>query len=253
MVIFLCRDSLEGVLCGVYDAWMSRLGHKNVKLEIDGEYNMELFAEYRKAEVTEEKTMKVIRAVRSRISEYAYSWVYRASLSFEPGKADFIYRFLIYGFHLGGNVTECLQIPAVHEIFRLNRAVAGEAHLLTEFLRFSELQNHVLFSEIGPKNQVTPLLMPHFADRLRMEQFIIYDKSHQQAGIHTSGTEWYLISGEEAAGLEQLAGKTDSSEYAVLWRAFYNSIGIKERENYVCQRTHLPLRFRPFMTEFQKT
>ena len=34
MTIFQCRDSLEGILCGVYDAWMSRLGHENAALPI---------------------------------------------------------------------------------------------------------------------------------------------------------------------------------------------------------------------------
>lgn len=252
MVIFLCRDSLEGILCGVYDAWMSRLGHSNVKLLLDTEYNFELFSEYREAAITEEKTEKVIRSIRSKISEDAYRFVYRAALSEEAGKADLIYRFLIYGFHLGRPVLDALQIPSVHEIFRLNRAVANEAHLLTEFLRFSQLPEGVLFGVIGPKNDVTSLLMPHFSDRLRGERFIIYDEKRKKAGVHREGERWYLLEGEEAKALDALIGRTDAGEYAKLWKTFFHSISIKERENYVCQRGHLPLRFRTYMTEFQK-
>ena len=48
-----------------------------------------------------------------------------------------------------------------------------------------------------------------------------------------------------------MAGKTDAGEYEALWKAFFHSISIRERENYVCQRSHLPLRYRPYMTEFQ--
>lgn len=251
MVIFLCENSPEGILCGVYDAWMSRLGHKNVKLELDGEYNYELFSEYRHAEIAEEKLRKVILSIRRKISEDAYRYVYRAALSGEPGKADAIYRFLIYGFHLGGKVLDCIQLPEVHEIFRFNRAVANEAHLLTEFMRFSQLPENVLFGVIGPKNDVTALLMPHFSDRLRGERFIIYDEKRQKAGIHTEGTSWYMLEGEAAAALGRLAGQTDAGEYAALWRTFFHSIAIRERENYVCQRGHLPLRFRAYMTEFQ--
>lgn len=251
MVIFLCADSPEGIFCGVYDAWMSRLGHKNVKLELEGAYNYELFAEYRQAEITEEKVRKVVRSIRQKISEDAYRFVYRAALSGEPGKADVIYRFLIYGFYLGRPVLDSIQIPEVHEIFRLNRAVANEAHLLTEFMRFSQLPERVLFGVIGPKNDVTALLMPHFSDRLRGERFIICDEKRKKAGIHTEGTNWYLLEGEEAASLGQLAGRTDAGEYAQLWKVFFQSISIKERENYVCQRNHLPLRFRAYMTEFQ--
>ena len=253
MVIFLCRDSLEGILCGVYDAWMSRLGHDNVKLQLDSEYNYEMFAEYRKAEITEAKTEKVIRSIRSKISEDAYRYVYRAALSEEKGKADLIYRFLIYGFHLGKPVLDTLKLPPVHEIFRLNRAVANEAHLLIEFLRFSQLPEGVLFGVIGPKNDVTSLLMPHFADRLRGERFIIYDEKRKKAGVHREGVRWYLLEGEEAKALDSLVGMTDEGAYASLWKAFFYSVSIRERENYVCQRGHLPLRFRSYMTEFQGT
>ena len=31
----------------------------------------------------------------------------------------------------------------------------------------------------------------------------------------------------------------------------FHQIGIKERENPACQRMHLPLRYRKYMTEFQ--
>lgn len=56
---------------------------------------MELFAKYRDVQVTEEKVDKVIQAVVQKISREAYGMVYRASLSYEPEKADIIYRFLI--------------------------------------------------------------------------------------------------------------------------------------------------------------
>ena len=67
MVVFVCEDSFEGILCGVYDAWTSRLGHKNVKLAVDGQYNLEMFADYREAAVSEEKAQKVAQAVRTKI------------------------------------------------------------------------------------------------------------------------------------------------------------------------------------------
>ena len=34
MVVFVCEDSPEGIFTGVYDAWNSRLGHENVRLEV---------------------------------------------------------------------------------------------------------------------------------------------------------------------------------------------------------------------------
>ena len=46
MTIYLCVPDFEGILCGVYDAWMSRKGHDNVRLELKGTYHeLELFSE----------------------------------------------------------------------------------------------------------------------------------------------------------------------------------------------------------------
>ena len=36
MTIFVCKESVDDIFCGIYDAWMSRLGHKNVRLELTG-------------------------------------------------------------------------------------------------------------------------------------------------------------------------------------------------------------------------
>ena len=254
MVVFVCENTPEGIFTGVYDAWSSRLGHANVRLEVQGEYNYSLFSEYREVKTDRIKAQKVVRSVRRSLSELAYSWIYRTTLSEREDRADAIYRFLVCGFSAGAagrQITENLQIPAVQAVFQINRAVANEAHLQTEFLRFAEYSDRVLFSEIGPKNRVTALLMPYFADRLLSEPFIIYDKNHQEAGVWTGKGKWYMMRGNEAKPLQFLSGKTDQSKYAALWSAFFDQIGIKERENPICQRTHLPFRYRKYMTEFQ--
>ena len=53
-VVFQCEDSTDGIFTGIYDAWDSRVGHRNVKLEAGREYDMELFSEYRRVEATVE-------------------------------------------------------------------------------------------------------------------------------------------------------------------------------------------------------
>ena len=103
---------------------------------------------------------------------------------------------------------------------------------MKEFLRFSELENKVLFSRIGPKNYVLPMLALHFSDRLRPERFIIYDEIREKAVIYTPNTGWYILSGEEGKRLEKLSEKSDRKEYETLWKIFFDSVAIKERENY---------------------
>ena len=116
MVVFVCEDSPEGIFTGVYDAWSSRLGHENVRLEVQGEYNYSLFSEYREVAVDQLKAQKVVRSVRRSLSELAYSWIYRTALSERDDRAEAVYRFLVCGFGAGAagrRITDNLQIPAV--------------------------------------------------------------------------------------------------------------------------------------------
>ena len=251
MVIFTCEDSLEGILCGVYDAWMSRLGHANVRLELQERGNLRMFSEYRQTAKEDWKTEKVIDTIRRKAGQEVYEQVFHASLSREEEKADRIYRFLICALHLGPAVTDMLQIPAVYELFRMNRNVTREAMHLIEFIRFSQLREGALFGVVGPENDVILLMAPHFADRLNAENWIIYDEKRNTAVVHPAGGECALVRLPDEKWRERLTESGDQEEFERLWKTFHTHIAIRERTNRACQMTHLPLRFRPYMTEFQ--
>lgn len=252
MTVYICEDSLDGILCGVYDAWMSWKGHAQVKLQLDGWFEQELFTEYLTVPREMEKAEKVVKSIRQKISEEAYEKVYVASLSQDPDRADKIYRFLIYGFHFGKKVVDMLQIPAVFQLFQMCRNVYNENHLLIEFIRFSQITDrNLMFSRIAPKNRVLSLLAPHFSDRFPGERWIIYDENRQEAAVYLPGRGWAILQPDPAMRREIDNWQTDSREYEDLWKIFHGTIAIKERFNPKCQRNHLPLRFRGYMTEFQ--
>lgn len=251
MTVYLCQDNYENIMCAVYDAWMSRKGHDHVRLELVGSENLELFCQYQDVETDKEKVEKVTTAICKKICQEAYQWIFEASLSQDIGKADKIYRFLIYGFHYGREVLKMLQIPAVYDIFQLCRNIRNEQHQLMQFVRFSQMEGGILVGRIGPKNDVLVLLAPHFADRLGGENWILYDEKRKKAVIHKADDIWMIIHADTAVWQEKLRQKTDEEEYQSLWKAFRESISIKERYNPVCQRNHMPLRYRPYMTEFQ--
>lgn len=257
MTIYLCDSDFEGILCGVYDAWMSRRGHENVRLELKEAYReLEFFCEYVEVETAKEKSEKVVRSVCTRLSQEVYKKIYVAALSQEDDRADKIYRFLVQAFRVGPGILDQLQIPESCEIFQMCRNVYNENHLLVEFLRFSQAAGGILVARIGPKNDVMTLLAPHFADRLPEENWIIYDENREKAAVHPRGRNWIIVNhpmeAQDGNGIWQLCleQETDEREYEDLWIAFFHTIAIRERKNPVCQRNHLPLRFRPYMTEF---
>lgn len=250
MTIYECEDSFEGILCGVYDAWMSRRGHENVRLALKGIQDMELFCTYEAVTPDPLKAEKVISSICKKLSEEVYERVYLAFLSHHPERADRIYRFLVDAFRYGNPVLQMLHRPSVFHLFELCRFVEHESHQLTGFLRFSRTEQGILISRIGPKSDVLSLLAVHFADRLPSENWIIYDENRKRAAVHPADQAWFILQEDKENRMEKLAWKTDEEEYAALWKIFHQTIAIPERTNRTCQMGHLPLRYRPYMTEF---
>ena len=122
--------------------------------------------------------------------------------------------------------------------------------MFREFIRFRELENGVLLSEITPKGRVLTCIADHFTNRFPLENWMVYDKTHKEFLVHRAKADWVLVQGEELD--HEAAGRISASEseYARMWKGFCSSIAIKERENPDCQRNHLPIHFRQDMTEF---
>ena len=146
---------------------------------------------------------------------------------------------------------EHLGNPYVRRVFELARAVGNETHHLFGFTRFEETENGILFAQIHPKNQVLPMLMPHFADRFPCENFVIRDRGRNLYGIHPAGKDWFLASIENGPDRSQLKLSEEELQMQELFRYFTDKIMIEERENRKLQRQLLPLRFRTDMTEFR--
>lgn len=253
--IYLCDNTIDGIFTGIFEAWSSKLGHSNVKLEEKSEgskySNIELFAEYVAVDTDPLLAQKVARSIRQKISEEAYEMCCRVALSDYAGKADLIYRFLILGFAVGRSITEHLNHEIVNMMFKVNKNVSNETHHLLGFIRFSEQESGLLTSIIHPKNNVLSLVMPHFADRLPTERFLIYDANRKQAALHVPNTPWIIADVPELDVDRVREVSKYEDQYRDLWISFFNHIAIKERINPRLQRNNLPLRFREDITEFQ--
>ena len=101
MHIFLCEDSIDGIFTGIYDAWASRYGHKNIKLCINDTITYELFSEYITVTPDSEKSKKVGRTIIARLGMEVYQDILQAVLTHDdkkkneyPDKADLPYTLI---------------------------------------------------------------------------------------------------------------------------------------------------------------
>lgn len=248
----ICEDSLEGIFTAVYDAYALREGHEHMHVQVGEEENYRLFAVYMHSSPDSVKTDKVARTLQNRLGEEVYAAVCRAAASYDKQKGDAVYRTIVEGITAGSGrrTMENLRNPYVRKAFELARRTANEVHHELEFIRFQETQQGVLYAKIGPENNVMPFVMPHFADRLATEDFMVHDEKRRLFGVHPAGREWFLVSDVEDFAPDSLIWSADEDRYRDLFTLFHKTIAITERKNLRLQQQMLPLRFQEYMVEF---
>ena len=252
MIVYRCEDSAESIFTAVYQAYEEKRNHRDTMLCLTDDPI--LFGEDVEVKADREKAGKVMNTLRRRFGAEDSRHLAMALASEDGGKAQAVYRTIVEGLRVKcrpGHLFDNLADNEIHKAFALGRGVSTELGHQVQFLRFQELDNGVLYSKIGPKNDVLAFLMPHFADRLPIEHFLIYDEKRNLFGIHPAGKRWVLLRGEEADRSRQLTYSDEEPLYQEMFRKFCHAITIEERKNIKLQKGMLPLRFREYMVEFQ--
>ncbi len=251
MTVYRCEDSLEGIFTAVYLAYEEKRDHKDTYLSLNEDAM--LFAEDVWVVPDPEKTKKVMNTLLRRFGEEDYLSLCQALAARDEEKAQAVYRTVVDGLKRNagrGHLFDNLADDDVNRAFKLSRRAGREIQHLMGFVRFQETEKGVLYSKIAPENNILTFLMPHFADRLPTENFVIYDVGRGFFGIHPAGGQWYLLLGQERV----VAAPRLSEEelyYQALFKGFCESITIEGRENGKLQQSLLPLRFREYMIEFR--
>lgn len=254
MYIYLCRDEIEDIFTAIYNIYEDKHNLPDTGIMLNRE--QVLFAEFISVEPDQEKAAKVIRTIRRQFGEENAHYLFMALSGTALDKAQAVYKTISYGLEnkvKPGHLFDHLTDPNILQAFKLGRNASRESQHLKGFLRFQELEKGILLACIKPKNHILGELMEHFSDRFPSENFMILDEGRQLFGIHKSREQWFLA---DAAETGEIIKKTTVSEkeryYSELFCHFCKSIGIQERKNTALQRNMLPLRFRPYMTEFRE-
>lgn len=256
-LILICEDSVEGIFTAIYEIYEQHLDLETTRVQTSEDENIRLFASYRNVATDFEKAHKVTNTIRRRLGEDTYKDICMALTTTDPDKAQAVFRTIVTGLRMTkGNkiayVMDNLSDDAVRKVMTLSRNAGNELHHMIEFVRFEEMTQGFLMARFSARNKILPMMIPHFADRLPSENFIIYDERHDWAAVHPARKEWILIEGAgEKLNLVTDQISTREMNYQDLYRHFVDKIAIEGRRNYELQRNMLPIRFRKYMTEFQ--
>lgn len=241
-LVYLYDGSFAGFLCCVFDSFYRHELPETI--ESFSAYQCSLYPA-RRIETDPAHSERVWRAIETKLGALAADLVQFGFLTCLEQKERLLLDFLKLGFRVGPQAAHMLQNATVSALDHAVRALRNEAHLLSGFLRFTEV-NGMLAAVIGPKNSVLPILREHFSDRFACETFMIFDRTHQLALFHQGG--YARIVPVESVRIPR-PGK-DEKEWEALWKRFHDTIAIEGRLNPRCQMTHCPKRYWGYMTEF---
>lgn len=244
-IVYRYDGSFQGLMCCVYHSVYRR--ETPVAIEPEEQSQQTLYP-VRHIPTDETQAARVLRSIPEKLGSDAMTLVRLTYLSCLPERELCVLRFLRLGYKVGPEVTRRLTDDAVAPLWKASREVLNETHLLKGFARFSD-RGGVLVAEIEPKSRVLSLLRTHFCSRLATESFLIYDRTHREALLHSGGRSQIVPFSE----LNLPPAEAQERLYRALWKRFYDTVAIEGRYNPVCRRSHMPQRYWNTMTEFDRT
>ena len=239
-VLYQYDGTFDGFLCCIHDSYL----YKEIPVGFSSDGDFLSLYEVRIVPTQAAHSQRVYRGLAARSAKAAKA-VYRGFLTCMEDKELRLYAFVRKVFREGDLFMWDLSDPVFYPLHKALRHMSGELEKLRGFIRFSEYSG-VLGAEIEPKNRVLPLLRNHFCNRYANESFFIYDSTHKDLLLYSSGRSRMM----RVDSLQLALPGEEELCFRALWKRFYETVAIRERENPRCQNTFLPKRYRGTMTEF---
>jgi probable DNA metabolism protein len=236
---------------GTFEGLMTCIYYHYKKQKATGIYGM---SSYQQSIVFQSETVEtdiskakiVSDAINRLISKEAYVHVYYCYLSNEDKKEFLILEFLIFAFRYGRNTMNFYSHEKVLPINEIYKRVAREEHRVLGILRFSDIGG-ILYAKYSPDNDISILLVDHFADRYKFEKFIIYDEKRKKALMYADNA-WEI---KENISIDNMEFSLNETRIHKLWKQYFTDLAIKERKNINLQFQFVPARYRKNITEFK--
>jgi len=221
-LIYLYEDSFINLLNLINYLFKNKIKPINIKNEY---YEPNLLEDvfYPKLEIDKNLCDRII----NKIGIYSFRIICNVYLSNYNDKELLIYEFLFNSLKYGNRICYMRNLDCVSTCLKISKYVMHEGHKFKGFVRFKELDNKVLYSEIEPENNIIFILSNHFKNRLKNEYWIIKDNKRNILSVYNKKNYDIFYDTDFNINIKE-------DYYEDLWKTFYNTVGIKERKNDRC-------------------
>lgn len=137
---------------------------------------------------------------------------------------------------------------AYFKIIKFRKEILNTIMRYQGFLRFSDIQG-IMYTKYEPEYDITFLLGDFFIQRLNGSDFVIHDLKRDLL-LFCKNKEKVIIKTDKETALNY----TDTYEQYIqdLFKTYFKSASIEERQNYKLQRGMFPLKYRCHAFEFNE-
>ena len=237
-MIYIIDGSLDGVFTAIFNSYKTKkfptaIHTNNVQLEFSNEVL--------EVQTNKEKAERVFNKVKTLLPHRELDKIYIALRSFDEAKFTVIFNYLKHTIDENKCVSNKFSNPNVFRFDTLVNRVLLEVHRFKGFIRFEKLENGVYYAKYFPDNDITTLLLPHFKQRYKNMPFILHDLNHNVISAYNNGKSKTVY--------EILPPIKSGDEFKKLFKAYYDSVFIKERKNHKLMNNYMPRRYQKYMPE----
>ena len=234
-VIYVYDGTFDGFLSCVYNFYYNRLKPEDIVRHDMAEPS---FYRLYTIENDPQQIRRVKYALIDKMGRYNCEFLQKVFLTNIPGKEMLMLNYIVAGFKEGKIIYNLVKYDCVYRLRKAYVALYREREKFLGFVRFYKA-GRVYVAKIHRDNNVLPLLANHFAQRFHKQSFVIFDENNKQVLIYSQNR--YKIVFVDNIDLPQ----PDEEELKIrrLWKNFYDTIAIKERENPKCRLSFMPKRY----------
>ena len=202
-----------------------------------------------------EKAERVLSGLMRDGGKKSLSLIYRCFLSELPGIEDKLLYLIRLIFKKQTYKIADFSDPIILELHQTIKKIGREVHRMHAFVRFQETKDGIWACEINPDFDVLPLIGKHFKDRYPAFEWMIFDTIRGYGIYYKPGKGIDTVKFEDYNQRQSLIGKEalteDELAYQAMWKQYFESVNIKERNNKKLHLRHVPKRYWKYLIEKQ--
>lgn len=252
MVQFIYDGTFAGLLTTIFEVYEKK--YADVSIVKSAKVEALVFSENTEIITDDEKSQRVWRGLKKKLSEGTLKNMYWCFLSEIKGIETTILNFTRYVFSTSENIEDNYGNANVLDIAQTARKVGREKHRFEAFVRFELIGTDLFYAPIDPDFNVLPLIIPHFKRRYPAMDWIIYD-TKRKYGIHYDQASEKInevvidFTQNETLVPGTIIFDPDEQKYKDLWKNYFKSVNIPARKNMKLHLKHIPKRYWKYLVE----